>query len=127
MTPTTLRALGQIGTGNESPFAFAHVPLLPGEGKPFNDQDDESNLASWPQPTLKQSRLMIWIYRHPYKGLTIIVFMAITFVVLFNLILGRLLAATFPREDYSYQSRKTSPELLLYCDYDLISKPLDTF
>ena len=122
MTPTILRALGQIGTGNESPFAFAHVPLLYAEGKPFNDQDDESNLESWPQSTLKQSRLIIWIYRHPYKGLTIIVFMAITFVVLFNLIVGRLLATSFPLEDHSYQSQS-----LLYCKYDLISKTLNTF
>ncbi len=127
MTPTALRALAQNGTGipNQSSLAFANVALLHAEEKPLDDQDDESNLESWPQSTPKQSRLMSSINQHPYKMLTICAFTAITLMVIYISIIGKLAATSFRQNDCSYQCRRVSPEALLYCKYDLHSKASD--
>ena len=65
----------------------------------FNDQDDESDLDHWPQSTLKQSRLMIWIDRLPYLGLIIRALTAIALLVLSNLFLRKPIATNFPRDN----------------------------
>ena len=129
MTPTASRILvpNSRGTQNHPSSSSAHVASLsPGE-KPFNDQDDESNIDRWPQSTLKQSRLMIWINGHLYKGLTICAFTALTLMVLLILVINRPIATSFPRDDYSYQGCRIGPDSLRYCKYYLFSRPLDTF
>ncbi len=125
MTSNALRAIGQNGTGaqNYPTSSSAHVALVRSGTKSFDDQNDEADLELWPQSALKQSRLMIWIDRLPYKG-PICAFTAISFMVLLILVLGRPVSTSFQWVRYSYQGSRISPESLLYCKYSLISKAL---
>ncbi|KAK0507045.1 hypothetical protein JMJ35_010503 [Cladonia borealis] len=114
MTPKSLKVLGQSHTGTQTYHtpSSANVALLHSWEKDFNDQDDEYSLESWPQSTPKQSRLMTWIKRQPFRAPTIRTFKAITFIVLSILLLGRFTARSFPRDYYSHQGRGIGPELL---------------
>ena len=126
MTPKALKVLGQRDTGIQTYHTVSsiNVALLHSWEKAFDDQDDEFNLETWPQATLKQSRLTTWIERYPFRVPITRIFKAIIFIVLFILLLGIFTARSLPRDDYSYQDRQITPESLLYCKYELISKPV---
>ena len=111
MTPKALKVLGPRDTGTQThhTVSSANVALVHSWEKAFNGQDNESTLEIWPQSTEKQSPLIVWIKRHPCKGLTICALSAITFIVLSILLLGRFTARSFPRDDYSYQGRGIGP------------------
>lgn len=138
MTTNASRDSGQKSNGTQNPpppilhsgkmlgphLSIAHATFLHSEQKPFNDQDDGSDLDSWSQPTLKQNRLQIWIDRLPYLGLTLCAFTAITLMVLSTLVIRRPITMGFTRDNNSYHG---SPESLLYCKYDLTLKIPTTY
>ena len=123
MTLDALRAMGRYRTGaqNNLTLSSTHITLAHSRTNSFNDQEDEPDLELLTQLALKQSRLMIWTDRRPYKWL-IGIFTAITFMVLLTLIFGRLMATGLPRDHFSYQGSRISPESLLYCMHGLVSK-----